>query len=135
MSELVDVLPPYKSPNTENFKWGEKDAAEFYRDLDVAYREVVQWRRNIFMVPLGKIGEQFIQELSSLYHSYGNSDARETVALTAVITMPTLLLQKPHRKSTISEHVQVLARRIEEWKKGNLCPCERRPMYPTENHK
>ena len=37
------------------------------------------------MVPSGKIGEQFIQELSSRYHSYGNSDARETVALTAAI--------------------------------------------------
>ena len=77
----------------EKFEWGEKDATEYHQDLGTAYREIVQWRRNIFMVPSGKIGEQYKQELSSLYHSYGHSDARETVALSTAMTMPTLFFQ------------------------------------------
>ena len=36
--KVVGVL--HSSTNTENFKWGEKDAAEYCRDLDAAYREV-----------------------------------------------------------------------------------------------
>lgn len=67
-----------------------------------------------------KMGEQFVTELSSLFQSYDASDARESISLSAAMTMPFLLLQKHHPKSTSKEHVQVLARRLDEWKKGNI---------------
>ena len=36
------------------------------------------------------------------------------------MTIPSLILQKPHPKSPSKEHVQILARRLDEWKKGNV---------------
>ena len=61
------------------------------------------------------LGEQFIAELSSLYESYGRSDARESIAMIAAMTMPALLLQKPHHKSKCKEHIQFLTK---DWKNG-----------------
>ena len=68
-----------------------------------------------FNVPSGKTGELFVAELSSLFQSYGASNARESIALSAAMTIPSLILQKPHPKSTSKEHVQMLARRLDEW--------------------
>ena len=75
-------------------------------------------KRNIFNIPSGKMGEQFVSELSSLFQSYGASNARGSFS--AAMTMPSLLLQKPRPKSTSEEHVQVLVRRLDEWKKDNV---------------
>ena len=66
------------------------------------------------------MAKQFVTELSSLLQSYGASDARESISLSAAMTMPSFLLQKHHPKSTSKEHVQVLARRLDEWKKDNV---------------
>jgi hypothetical protein len=70
-----------------DFKWGDLDGTDFRGEIENAYEEVVHWRRNIFMVPSGKVGEQFVAELSSLYESYGRSDARESIAMIAAMTM------------------------------------------------
>ena len=113
-------LPPFCKADELDFKWGDLDGTDFRGEIENAYEEVVHWRRNIFMVPSGKVGEQFVAELSSLYESYGRSDARESIAMIAAMTMPALLLQKPHHKSKCKEHIKVLTRRLEEWKKGNI---------------
>ena len=36
------------------------------------------------------------------------------------MTLPSLLLQKPHRSSKTKEHVQFLERRLKLWEEGNL---------------
>ena len=36
-----------------------------------AYDEVVHWKRNLFMVPFGRLAKGFVQELSRLFRSYG----------------------------------------------------------------
>ena len=38
----------------------------------------------------------------------------------AVMTMPSLLLQKPHKTSKAKEHVACLTRRLYLWKAGDL---------------
>jgi hypothetical protein len=88
-------------------------------DLKQAYNEVTRWKRNLFMVPSGKVGESFVGELASMYRSYGES-CREEIALMAAMTMPALLLQKPHPKSKAKEHVRCLERRLTQWKNGHV---------------
>ena len=72
------------------------DAASITRQLKVAYKEVVQWKRNIFQVPLGNAGKSFVSELAYLYKAYGATSEMESIALEATIVMPHLLLQKTH---------------------------------------
>jgi hypothetical protein len=70
-----------------DFKWGNLDGTDFRKEIENAYKEVAHWRRNIFMMPSEKVGEQFVAVLSSLYESYGRYDARESTAMIAAMTM------------------------------------------------
>ena len=44
----------------------------------------------------------------------------ESVALTMVMIMAPLLLQKPSQKSKCKDHIKYLAKRLEWWKNGEL---------------
>ncbi len=103
-----------------NFMWGKKDARQFTNELDKTYELIVHWKRNIFRVPQGNGGKQFVAELARLYGAFAAASALETVALKAAIVMPQLLLQKPHQKSKTKEHITCLKRRLELWKDGDL---------------
>lgn len=74
--------------------------------------------KSFFYGPSGKHGEAFVSKVARLYRSYGESLSLEPVALLAAMTMPSLLLQKPHVKSKAKEHVHCLERRLPIWKEG-----------------
>ena len=44
----------------------------------------------------------------------------EGIALTAASVMPQLLLQKPHQKSNVKEHIKCLERRMSTWLEGDI---------------
>ena len=102
------------------FVWGEIDGADFRQVIDAAYAEVVHWTRNIFQVPSGAAGKEFVAELTRLFYAYAEQTALESVALTAVMVLPVLLLQKPHAHSKTKEHAACLERRMVLWKKGDI---------------
>jgi len=80
LPELPD-FPPVAEPN---FTWGVKDAASFCDDLTIAYKEVTQWRRNVFDTPRGSAGKAFVCELARLFCAVGQGSALESIALKAV---------------------------------------------------
>ena len=102
------------------FVWGEIDGADFRQVIDAAYAEVVHWRRNVFQVPSGAAGKEFVAKLTRLFYAYAEQTALESVALTAVMVLPVLLLQKPHAHSKTKEHAACLERRMVLWKKGDI---------------
>ncbi len=81
---------------------------------------MVHWRINNFKVPWGKVGKEFVHELSRLFSAFASASSMESIALRAAIVLPILLLQKPHRKSKAKEHAACLERRLRVWKEGNL---------------
>ena len=116
----ADHFPTYPQVNSPCFKWGNIDGIMFQNAVNCAYNEVVHWRRNIFKVPSGKAGKSFVRELSRLFRAYAEGTALESVALTAAMTLPSLLLQKPHRSSKAKEHTQCLERCMKLWIEGDL---------------
>ena len=68
-----------------------------------AYDEAIHWRRNLFSVPVGRAGTQFVNELARLFQSFADGSALEGVALKAAMLLPILLFQKPHFKSRSRE--------------------------------
>ena len=88
--------------------------------MDLAYAEIVHWRKNTFRVPFGNTGKGFVSELSRLYKAYAEGSALEAIALKACTIMPILLLQKPFRSSKQKDHSACLARRLLTWKKGEI---------------
>ena len=52
----------------------------------------VHWKRNIFRVPQGNIGKQFVDELARLYAAFADGSALESVSLKAIIVIPSSAL-------------------------------------------
>ena len=52
-----------------------RDAASFCDDLNTAYKEVIQWRRNVFDLPRGSAGKAFVSELARLFRAVGQGSA------------------------------------------------------------
>ena len=77
---------------TPTFKWGAFDSSEFAGQLDTAFHEIVQWRKNCFRIPQGSAGNAFMSELAQLFHAFATGSALESVALKAATVMPVLLL-------------------------------------------
>ena len=105
---------------TSNFKWGEVDGDVFCSNINSAYAEIVHWRRNLFLVPSGKAGKEFILELTRLWRAYASASAMEAIALRAAMVMCALVLQKPHSKSKSRDHVSCVERRLKLWSKGDI---------------
>ena len=53
-------------------------------------------------MPLGNVGSAFVSELSRLCRAYAERPCLECIAMRAAAIMPVLLLQKPHRKHSLS---------------------------------
>ena len=113
-------LPGYRESATPNFRWGQLDGVEFIDAILGAYAEVVHWRRNVFLVPSGKIGKQFVQELASLFLAFAQGSAMESIAIHAAMLACPLLLQKPHHTSKSRDHVEALERRLRAWREGDI---------------
>ena len=71
-------------------------------------------------MPTGKPGKCFIEETTRLLNSWTIESALKTIAFKAMMVMPSLLLQKPHKNSKSKEHFAALERRMELWKRGDL---------------
>ena len=68
----------------------------------------------------GKVGREFVSELSRLYLAYGTSSILESIALKAATVFPILMLQKPSKQSKTKHHIQCLERRLTNWFSGDL---------------
>ena len=95
-----------------NFTWGDSSGDSFVKNLLSAYAEVVYWKRNVFLVPSGSSGKTFVRELARVLRALTEDSALAPVAMTAIMTMPHLLLQKPTPKSRRKDHKLHLDRRL-----------------------
>ena len=90
--------------------------------FDSAYREVISWRRNVFMVPFGSEGKEFVKEIARLIGLFTDGSGARAFAWSAVVVACHLLLQKPFRGSAASDHKTFLAKRLGLWTAGDLSP-------------
>ena len=88
--------------------------------LHTAYESVVAWRRNLFNIPLGSAGSQFVDELTRLVEGFNNATSLRPIAWKAVTVACHLLLQRPHDSKIMSNFSDHLRRRLEWWKAGRV---------------
>ena len=81
---MEDVMPC-------NFQWGRINGEVFSQQITRSYEEIVKWKRNFFLVPSGKVGKSFIQELARLYQAYADESPLECISLKACAVMQCLL--------------------------------------------
>ena len=82
--------------------------------ITAAYEKVIHWRQNLFMVPYGKTGGDFVDELAALIQSFVDSEcgSLKKVAWKAVTVICHLLLQKPNPTGFTTSHSEHLERRL-----------------------
>ena len=101
--------------------WGQMTAIEVKRSVDKIYDEIVYWRRNVFLLPSGSAGKNFVNEMTRLIEAWNTGvSPLNDFAIKAVMIMPSLLLQKPSYKSGAKQHTECLARRLESWKNADF---------------
>ena len=85
-----------------------------------AYDEITQWRKNTFLVPYGKVGREFIDQLTQHITEWNNASHAQHIALKATIVLLATALQKPSMKSKAKDHQECLTKRLALWKEGEI---------------
>ena len=111
---------PTSDPVTFSFVWGNLVGQDFVDAIESAYAEVVHWRRNLFKIPWGSAGKDFVQETARLIRSFAEGSALAPVSLKAAMLLPSLALQKPPGNSRAKDHVAHLSRRLRAWRSGDI---------------
>ena len=74
--------------------------------IDHTYTEIAHQQHNIFLFPSGKVGRDFVRELSRFFTANAERKLSERIAMKAAMTMPGLLLLKPDIKSEAKDYVK-----------------------------
>ena len=104
----------------ERFYWNKVAGSRFEALIHDAYEKIIQWKRNIFMLPTGASGMKYINETTRLFNLWVNNTPYELIGLKAIHVMSALLLQKPSKSSKPKEHLEALTRRLSLLNKGKI---------------
>ena len=101
--------------------WGQYEGeAEINAKIKSIYDQILDWKKNIFSLPRGKCGVDFIKELTRLINLFVRKTGWERLALSLVHIFIPIMLQKPSAKSKPREHSKYLSSRLDRWKNGEL---------------
>ena len=104
-------------------KWGKVNGVDITvstNAINEADNEVVYWCENLFLIRYGKIGKDFIDELTLLINDWNYETERQQVALKALFLLQTVGLRNLGPKSEAKEHQEYLKNRLEMLKKGQI---------------
>ena len=85
-----------------------------------AYNEITAWRKNAFLVPYGKVGRDFIDQVTLHINEWNHGSGIQHIALKAAFVFLAVALQKPSPKSKAKDHQEVLSKRLVLWKEGEI---------------
>ena len=101
--------------------WGKFQSEEELNHVILSIQsEIIGWSKNLFLLPKGKAGRDFITELTRLINLFVNSTKWERFGLSLVHIFMPVMLQKPSAKSKARDHYRYLSQRLEKWKNGDL---------------
>ena len=116
-ADIPAYVPDIEFPNKN---WKNFSGKEFAELITKTYDEVIHWRKNLFKVPSGKAGKDFITELTSWLNHFNIGTDFRRISLKVFMTLPSLLLQKPSRNSKAKDHTKCLEERLKLWNEGNV---------------
>ena len=88
--------------------------------IEVAYEEIISWKKNFFTLPQGKCGSDFLKEATRLIYLFVDRTKWERLSLPLVNISVPLTLQKPGPKTKARHHAKYLASRLGKWSRGEL---------------
>ena len=92
------------------FEWGlSNDGRALFvktSTIDDAYNEISKWRKNTFLVPYGRPGKTFTDQLTKHISTWNNGAEGKHVSIKAVFVLKAVALQKPYRESKAKDHLE-----------------------------
>ena len=98
--------------------WKDLDGKEFSYQTDRVYEEITKWRKNLFKLPSGRAGKDFVIELTSWLEHFNKGTVFEGIARKVYMILPSLLLQKPSRNSKAKDHQLKFTERLKTMERG-----------------
>ena len=102
-----------QNENQEYFNWNDVAGTQFASQLNNTYQKIVHWKRNLFTLPSGVAGKNYIEEVTRLMKLWINDMSRGKIALKAVRIMPS-------KSSKSKDHRAALERRLKLWEEGKI---------------
>ena len=119
--EILPNLPEYTSvPIIPNTQYNGIEGTDFAELITKIYEDTVRWKKNLFFIPSGKWGKEYIKLYSSWISHFNKGTTFQGIALKVAMILPNLLLQKPSATSKSREHIQSLEQRIGMWNNGKI---------------
>ena len=122
---ISGCLPEYNNVNKPPMiNWGKRSDGRTIvistSDITDAYDEITTWKKNVFLVPYGKIGMDFIDQITMHINDWNSGSENQHVSLKAVFVLLAVGLQKPNPKSKAKDHQDALSKRLALWKDGEI---------------
>ena len=95
-------------------------AAVFETDINDAYEKMTVWRKNMFQLPKGHQGKEFIKEMTKQINLWTSNSPLRHISIKCLMVMPNLLLQQTSRKSKAAENRKTLDRRLSLWREKRI---------------
>ena len=108
----VDLVP--------NKPYNGIDGLTFAGLITNIYEDTLKWRKNLFQVPSGKCGKDFIKLLIEWFDNFVVGNTFQGLSLKVIMIIPNLLLQKPSATSKSKEHSKALEGRLKKWSEGKI---------------
>ena len=67
---------------------------ELQQPISSTYEEAIKWKRNLLMLPSKKASEKYLDEFTRSILEWVNYRQLQSIAIKALMVMPSLLLQK-----------------------------------------
>ena len=84
------------------------------------YNKVVHWRKSLFLLPSGSTGKRFIEKMTRLINNWKFRSEQDTIAMKALMVLPTLMFQKTSLTSKSKDNVEILKQRLNQWEDGQI---------------
>lgn len=82
-----------------------------YRTSKANYEQIVYWKKNLLLLSSERASRSFSEDTVRLLNSQIEGAAWKNMSFKAVMIMPSLLWQKPSKKSRLKDHLVALKRR------------------------
>lgn len=121
--EVIAVVPNGKTTDATNETWFRLSHGVFTMThmwkISRIYDKIV-WKRNMFMLPFGKSGKSYINQVTYLLNECLHDSPLSNTSIKLVMVILQLLLQKPSKSSKTKDHIAALNRRMELWTHGDF---------------
>ena len=105
----------------ESIRWGRMIGEdEIGAKLDDVYNEMITWKSNLFEVPRGKAGKEFIEEVSRILSEFTYNTKWKPLSLKLVHVFMPLMLQRPTPRSKPKQNTKYLRERLKLWTEGEI---------------